>query len=957
MITLLMTLTPMTVPATENQVIKSPNDQRDYKTFVLPNQMEVLLISDPSSDHAAAALDILTGQINDPKDRQGLAHFLEHMLFLGNDKYPEPEAFGEYLSSHGGQSNAYTAFEDTNFYFSIQNDYLEGALDRFAQFFISPSFNEEFVEREINAVNSEHNKNIKDDRRRIYRVLKEISNPAHPYQQFATGNLETLKGDDSDYTELRKQLLRYFQDYYSSNLMKLVIVGKDPVEKLESLARKHFSLIKNKNLAPSSFKDTPIMEGLLPRMVYIKPIKSIRQLRLSFPIPSYRKEYRSKPGAVISHLLGDEGAGSVLSFLKQKGWATSLSAGSGYGTREFAFFGIEITLTPEGLAHVDEIVGVIFQYIRQIHKSKNLIRYFEEMRDIASIGFQFKEKENAIDYARYLSAIMQDVPGSDVVASRWLYETYRPDLVRELLGHLTVKNVQVVLVAPDVKTDKIERWYGAEYAFEAISQEKIAIWSKPLKSAVLELPGPNPFIPENIALKPLTANNKYPQLLTNNDYIRVWYKQDDRFRIPKGNIQVKMSSKKAYSSPRNAALTKLFALILKDQLNEFSYPASLAGLNYSLSNSIDGLNISISGYSENVYPLLSQIVTKMKEFKPEQDRFRIFRQQMKERRLNQKLSQAFQRITYESFHLLSETLWHTDEYLEIIDQITLEELENFIPDLLKQLKFDILFHGNFSVAEAKKLAGLLESQFVDKTIPPVSGVEEKTLIVPVTPEYVYQLQVEDVNSAIELYYQVGPKSLKQSVTLDVIQQILEKPFYHQLRTIEQLGYLVWSGFQQINKVEAFYLIIQSSVKDPVYLQERIELFIHSFYKEIQELTPTEFDQFRESLIAKRMESPKNLGEETLRYWNEITSESYEFDRLNKEINALKKLTLADIKQMYYQVFINPETERKLAIHGFGKNHPIKKESDALISDVKAFKSKMEFYPNPPGRVNGFLMAN
>jgi insulysin len=957
LIPFLIMILPMTSTAIENMVVKSPNDQRDYKTFMLPNQMEVLLISDPSSDQAAVSLDILTGQINDPVERQGLAHFLEHMLFLGNDKYPEPEGFGKYLSSHGGQSNAYTAFEDTNFFFSIQNDYLEGALDRFAQFFISPTFDAAFVEREINAVNSEHNKNIKDDRRRIYRVLKEISNPEHPYHQFATGNLETLKGNDVDYAPLRNRLIQYFEEHYSSNLMKLVLVGKDPLEKLEELARKHFSSIENKKLVPGSFKNTPILGDYLPRRVHIQPVKAMRQLRLSFPISSYRKNYRSKPGSVISHLLGDEGAGSVLSLLKQKGWATSLSAGSGFGTREFAFFGIEISLTQEGLNHVDEITRIVFQYIGLIKKSENLVQYFEEMGKIASIGFQFKEKEGAIDYARYLASVMQDVPGFEAVASRWLYEKYRADLVAELLSKLTVENVQVVLVAPGLRVDRTEKWYGAKYTVDPVLKDQQALWRTPVKNAFFKLPGPNPFIPENIELKPLMMEGEAPILLKNNGLVRIWFKQDNQFRIPKGNVQVKMSSEKAYSSPRNAALTKLFALMLKDQLNEFSYPASLAGLNYSLSNSIDGLNISLSGYSENVYQLLFQIVNTMKDFKPNKEKFQIFRQQMKERRLNQKLAQAFQRITYESFHLLSETMWHTDEYLEIIDKITDKELEEFVPDLLKQLKIEMMFHGNFSVNEAQKLATLLEDHFTDKTLEPVSGVEEKTMVIPVSPEYTYQLQVEDVNSAIELYYQVGPKSLKQSVTLDMIQQILAKPFYHQLRTIEQLGYLVWSGFQQINKVEGFYFIIQSSAKDPVFLQERIELFIKSFYEKIQTLSPAEFEQYREALIAKRMEPPKNLSEETLRFWSEITLENYDFGRLDKEVEILKTLKPDEVSQAYYQVFINPKTERKLTIQAFGKKHQLRKAADKLISDVKGFKAEMTFFPNSPAELKVPLIAN
>ncbi|MBU2514482.1 insulinase family protein [bacterium] len=940
-----------------NEVRKSPNDHREYKNLTLPNQMEVLLVSDPSSDQVAVSLDVLAGQIHDPKDRQGLAHFLEHMLFLGNKKYPEPDGFGKYLSSHGGQSNAYTAYENTNYFFTIQSDYLEGAIDRFAQFFISPLFDFDFVEREINAVNSEHNKNITDDRRRIYRILKHVSNPGHPYSQFGTGNIKTLKGEDPDYGQLRRQLIAYFEQRYSSNLMKLVIVGKDPLSKLEQLAKTHFSPVKNRNLKTESFRDIPLVADELPRKVIIEPVKAMRQLRLTFQMPSYRQYYRHKPSSVVSQLLGDEGKGSVLGYLRNKGWATSLSAGAGFGTRDFSFFELEISLTPEGLSHENEIIATIFQYIELIKKKQDLFQYFKEMKKMAEIGFQFREKEDTSDYARYLASNLQEIPARDVVVSRWLYEDYSPELTNQVLNLLTVDNLQIVLVAPNVKTDRVEKWYGINYSVTKIEKELIDQWKSPGKNDYLALPASNPFIPENIELKQIVVKEKFPVLLKNGEQIRVWFKQDKRFEVPKGNIQVQLMSPLAYSSPKNAAMSRLYVSLLQEHLNEYSYPASTAGLNYSLSNSVKGLVLNISGYSENIPLLLSKIVDAMNSLKIDGKQFQIFKNQIKERRQNQKLAQSFQRITYESYYLISETLWHIDDYLQVIETITIEELEAFIPLLLKQMKIEMLGHGNFSLEEITSIGDLFEANFTGSTPKSVEDSEERTLNVPVKPEFTYQIQVEDVNSAIQILYQAGPGSIEQSAILDLIQQIVEKPFYHQLRTIEQLGYLVWSGYQQVNKVDGFYFIIQSGIKDPVYLQERIESFVKGFYPTLSGLSNDDFSQFKESLISTKLEPPKNLGEETLRYWNEISSGSYEFDRIEKEISALRKLTLDDVIEAYHSIFIKTETEKKISIQAFGKNHKMKLPQDTPIIDVKKFKSGMSFYPNPRGEFKNRIYPN
>ena len=117
-----------------------------------------LLVHDPKMNKSAVAMDVSVGSLADPKNAQGLAHFLEHMLSLGTKKYPEEGEFGRYLKSRGGYFNAFTAGNHTNYHFQIHHDAMEGALDRFSQFFISPLFSPEFSQREKQAVHNEHKK-------------------------------------------------------------------------------------------------------------------------------------------------------------------------------------------------------------------------------------------------------------------------------------------------------------------------------------------------------------------------------------------------------------------------------------------------------------------------------------------------------------------------------------------------------------------------------------------------------------------------------------------------------------------------------------------------------------------------------------------------------------------------------------------------------------------------------
>jgi secreted Zn-dependent insulinase-like peptidase len=176
--------------------------------------MRVLLVSDPQTDKAAASLHVRAGSGNDPRARQGLAHFLEHMLFLGTAKYRSRRVPGIHQCARRLAQRVYPVDHTNYFGFDIEPDSLTPALDRFAQFFVSPLFNREYVEREMNAVDSEYKLGLKDDARREYDVLRELVRPEHPLGALAVGNLSTLGEGASD---IREDLLAFYEQHYSAN--------------------------------------------------------------------------------------------------------------------------------------------------------------------------------------------------------------------------------------------------------------------------------------------------------------------------------------------------------------------------------------------------------------------------------------------------------------------------------------------------------------------------------------------------------------------------------------------------------------------------------------------------------------------------------------------------------------------------------------------------------------------
>ena len=88
------------------------------------------------------------------------------MLFLGTAKYPEENTYNNFITTHGGSKNASTGEDYTQYFFSIQNDFLDQALDMFARFFREPLFDQSSTDREMNAVDNEFKKNLSDESRR-----------------------------------------------------------------------------------------------------------------------------------------------------------------------------------------------------------------------------------------------------------------------------------------------------------------------------------------------------------------------------------------------------------------------------------------------------------------------------------------------------------------------------------------------------------------------------------------------------------------------------------------------------------------------------------------------------------------------------------------------------------------------------------------------------------------------
>lgn len=260
---------------------------------------------------------------------------------MGTKKFPEENAYRGYLSEHSGNSNAYTGTTSTNYYFEVAatsrkgasdttKSPFYGALDRFAQFFIEPLFLASTLDRELQAVDSENKKNLQSDEWRLFQLNKALSNPKHPYSKFCTGNLEVLKTEpEARGIGIRDKFIEFYGKHYSANRMKLVVLGRESLDELELWVAQLFSEVKNKNLRPNAWVDQlPISKEQLGIQCFAKPVGNTLELNLYFPFLDENYLFETQPSQYISHLIGHEGPGSIIAYIKSRGWANRLSAGA-----------------------------------------------------------------------------------------------------------------------------------------------------------------------------------------------------------------------------------------------------------------------------------------------------------------------------------------------------------------------------------------------------------------------------------------------------------------------------------------------------------------------------------------------------------------------------------------------------------------------------------------------------
>ena len=892
-------------------MIKPINDNSKYLIHKLSNGIKCLLIHDDRANKSAMSVNVHTGSYNDYKNYQGVSHLVEHVLFLDKKKGNQCNFFSKFLTANNGMSNAYTKLSSTNYFFDVNHNAFDKAINIFSNFFISPQIEEKEIYKEINAVHSEHMKNMSNDNWRVYQLT--FSSTKMYRDIFPTGNRDTLNKKN-----IKKVIEKYISDFYNANNINIVALSALPLDRqIKFLAPFNKINISEKNKGKVFERHNVLNQNKFCKVV---PISSNPRLIFRYFINDNINSYvDGKPYEIVTALINSKRKGSLFDLLFTKGLISDLSSDVDNYGEQFASFDISIDLTNKGENEYMNVMNLVTSYIAQMVNCEINKKYIKELRDMNKVRFKFKEKEEPINYVVALAERMTTIKNSNrLLISPYEYSVTDSSInnIKKFFNYIKKDNLSVYFLTKNNEKDYVknpkkyhtEKWYHTKY-----SNSPLPLFN-PIKDKLFTYPCTNKYIPHILTLLDKKAK-KFPSLIYKSPLISVYYKSDDKFKVPKTMIHLRLRVNKVSSYDKVVSRicchlwTKIINHLLKDELDLMSE----AGVNVSIAFDVYGVRIQIRGYSEHIKMILLNVINKLIRITKGENTnelYNIFYDEYCNDIKNYYVSSPYRQVGL--------------EYIANIDSngVSIRDIASFLKCNSKQFIFQnyfkeycqsitktgkilLLIQGNINKDDAKSLSTEVERKINvsplsnEKIKVPMANILQRNKVIELSSQ-----NIKEKNDALLSFYQINSNSIKDSVSISLLSSLLKEKYFTSLRTSQSIGYIVSLFPSFVFNSQGICLLAQSNVKSPKEISHLNKIFLKEHYQYINKIKDEEFNQHRESIQKELERKDNSLNEEFERNANEIERNEFLFDRREKEGAVIKRINKEDIRTMFSKVFIN-----------------------------------------------------
>ncbi|WP_339722545.1 insulinase family protein [uncultured Paraglaciecola sp.] len=917
-------------------MLKSAYDNRQFNHIELANGMRILLVQDPNCVKSACSITFNVGHFNDDKDCHGITHLLEHMLFLGNTEYPKANNFNDFIGTHGGSINALTGTEYSSYFYDITTEYEQQALAHLFAMFSQPLFDQSLIAREINAIDAEFLLKQKDDLRRLYQVHKETCNPNHPFSQFSVGNKQTFAPFSP--LQLQQKLRLLFERFYQPQNACLCLISQQQLSVSEDYVRNQFSHWSSNSELHRDALPALYLESNLGVQINILPLQKAKRMILTFALPQQHTYYRSKPLSVLSHILGDEGEGGLLHFYKTKNWATSLSAGGGIEGSTFKDFNINLQLTDAGIKNADEVITALFSYI-QLIKDNGIERWrIEETATLNQLMWDFPDQAKAIDEACHFSQAMFEYPAHHLIAGDYILDKPEVNIVLQMLEFFCPQNMRIKTVNPFVKTTQKAKWYHTPYSVTPITTSRIKCFLNGNWRSCFMLPKANQFLPPKKTLNAINLEFVRPKNIISETGLDIWYGQDDKFKQPKGDCFLTFDCQAVNEGVQLTTAKRLWVALLNEKLNQKYYQANLAGMHFHLYPHQGGFSLQTNGFSANQLQFCTNLLTQIVVNEDFSNSFSQVKAKQYQGLSNAILNKPINRLFSTLAVIMQQQNQPTSDMIQVMENLSLDDIESTKIKLLDQFHLEGMMYGDWSPEDAYRVsADIKEFRLRHKTATKihrgVADIRHSTAIS-------YQVECQHTDPAVVIYFQAPDASLKNVALTILAEQLLATPFFNQLRTEQQLGYLVGSGYIPYNQHPGIGFYIQSPHHPAAYLIDAIHLFLQQIVENIDQFIHI-WDALKKGVIKQLMEKDSNLSMKSQRFWMSIGNQDTAFT-----YSARMTQTILDIDFSALKIYLISLVSRQ----GFGEailcsastqHDPFTFQTE-VITDIQSFKSSTQY---------------
>lgn len=900
-------------------MIKSPYDDREYDADIISNnKLRVLLISDPLVATTSVAMIVNVGYLQDTLN--GMAHFLEHMLFMGTKSHPKEHYFNEFILKHGGSTNAFTAHDNTCYYYSIQQYALLESLEIFSHFFIDPLLDKSSVEREMSAVNSEHEKNRNDDGWRHEDIIKVLCHPDHSYKKFGTGSYDTLKVPNIDV-----HVRQFYDDYYSAENMTLMIICNQSIKEIKKPVFECFKHIRTNPLNTICPRDGTRISGPILKsnaIIKVVPIKNIERIVMYWETFSFNDNIKSSPIDFFLYLLGHEGKNSLQYVLTQNGYISGLFVDVADSVNDRSLIRVSMTLTSNGANNQNIVINSVYAYIDLITSQLNsnqMMNLYNEYMELEKLQYTYKRKMNGETTIMTLvkTYITYNVKLSEILAFKTLsfsFEKIKHNM-EKLLNQIKPELCTFVLSSQKYTNiaNQIASHYGTKYVIE---HTNIPYDKNILKSVLhcFELPPKNKYIPSSFDLVKGNVTSVPAPLY--DDKCEVYWKYDTSFKLPTTSIIARIDIPWVMKTVKTYVASLIYFNGIMDMINHELYLCNMAGYIVSVSMKDNILYVSIDGYSDKIKNVCDFVINSIINSKLDEISFKSAKFYLEKNDENSIHKSPYITVNeIMSKHALLK-YYDSNDRLEIINKITKQDIDTILNEILTISSVKLMVCGNVIKEDITEIKNMFK-KFIPSYmyVPSLIDSDKVMTIISAIPPVIKPTNTH-YEKNVAMVYCIELCKLKIGVTenwnkifciISLLDNMIGDKYFDALRTREEFGYIVNGKSKQMGdpRFYTYYykFLVQSPIKTPSEIITRTELFIEEYEKILMSTTDNEIQEYIQGCASSFKFPFTNLSELTSYYFSQFEQDYYKFDLKQVLIKTYEKITKADIVNFYKNTFM------------------------------------------------------